>query len=177
MVTDRYVLYLPLRLPTLCIVLTHAGRRERSPFEQQTVLGNKKPGPSHFFQRCVLQPQASPPLLPLLALELNLTLPFRYWLGSSSRIWNPIVHRPPLRFCHVHVSDSDFVPTTAHQRLASVTPVAPGVGVQISCLNVEVELPSSLVGYSTRGQHRSIVASGFRDSGERSGKCVVCCGI
>ena len=94
MATDRYVLYLPLRLSILWIVLTHPGRRECSPIEQRTVLGNKKPDPSHFFQRCVLRPQASPPPLPLLAPELNLTLPFRYRLGRAleSGIPSSIVH-------------------------------------------------------------------------------------
>jgi len=101
-----YVHYLPLRLPTLWIVLTHAGSSECSPFEQRTVLGNLKAWTFAFFSTprpatSSLKPH--PPPLPFLALEPNLTLPFRYRLGSSSRIWTPIFHRPPLRFCQVLV--------------------------------------------------------------------------
>jgi len=47
--TDRYVHDRTLRLPTLCFVLTHAGRRERSLFKQRMVLGNKKSDPSNLF--------------------------------------------------------------------------------------------------------------------------------
>jgi len=74
---DRYVHDRTLCLPTLCFVLTHAGRRERSPFEQRMVLGNKKPDPSNSFQSTSYSFELQAPL-PSLAMELDLALGFRY---------------------------------------------------------------------------------------------------
>ena len=130
------------------------------------VLGNKKPDPSNSFQSTSYSFELQAPL-PSLAMELDLALGFRL---AELELWNLEFHRPSS--ASAFTTSLLFLRSRAHQttpRSASVTPLTSGVGVQISCSNFEVELPSSLVAYGTRGQHREIVdvherRSSIRDS-------------